>query len=445
MVRLSSQQQEWIKVAWAAVDEGELRQTALDMTSIPSPTGEEATLATYLAERLADLGLQGRYQPIDDHQANALGRLEGSGGAPDLLLYAPIDTLTTGRPAEDLPWIGPQLRSDMRPEATVRGEWIVGLGASNPKGHAACITEAAAALVRARTPLQGNLLVGLGAGGMPSNRRSPALASRHNAGQGSGCSFMLEQGTYPDFAIIAKPGWAVAWEEVGLCWFRVVVGGTFNYVGSRHRIPYRNPIVAATIFIQELESWLPSYAARNTSGLVAPQGNIGYIRSGWEETASLSPAECTILIDLRVSPRTPPPDVRRQFGEFVDGVRSRHAGLDVRWEMVLSIPGTSTPLDSPVVQACIDAWEAVEGKHHEPMTGTSGATDANILRNRGVPTARVGMPKAIDDQGVEVDFAMGMNAADMRHMVALTRLLIHSAIAICTPGNDPPQRVMRDE
>jgi hypothetical protein len=72
------------------------------------------------------------------------------------------------------------------------------------------------------------------------------------------------------------------------------------------------------------------------------------------------------------------------------------------------------------------------------MTGTSGATDANILRNRGVPTARVGMPKAIDDQGIEVDFAMGMNAADVRHMVALTRLLIHSAIAICTAGCNPP-------
>jgi len=437
MTLLSVQQQNWIKVAWGAVDEGELRQTTLDMTSIASPTGEEATLAAYLAERLSSVGLQARYQPIDDYQANALGVLEGSGGGPDLLLYAPIDTLTTGMPGEDLPWIGPRLRSDMRPEAFVRGEWIVGLGASNPKGHGACITEAAAALFRAHIPLQGNLLVGLCAGGMPNNRKSPAPTSRHNAGQGSGCSFMLEQGGYPDFAIIAKPGWAVAWEEVGLCWFRVVIGGTFNYVGSRHRIPYRNPIVAAATFIQELESWLPTYSARNTSGLVAPQGNVGYIRSGWEETASLSPAECSILIDLRVSPRTPPPDVRRQFGEFVDSVRSRHPDLEVRWEMVLSIPGTSTPVDSPVVQACIDAWEAVEGRSHEPMTGTSGATDANILRNRGVPTARVGMPKAIDDQGIEVDFAMGMNAADVRHMMALTRLLIHSAIAVCTPGDNP--------
>jgi hypothetical protein len=33
----------------------------------------------------------------------------------------------------------------------------------------------------------------------------------------------------------------VAWEEVGLCWFKVTVHGTFNYVGSRHRLPTTRP------------------------------------------------------------------------------------------------------------------------------------------------------------------------------------------------------------
>ena len=104
--------------------------------------------------------------------------------------------------------------------------------------------------------------------------------------------------------------------------------------------------------------------------------------------------------------------------------------------MVLSIPGTSTPPDNWIVRSCIHSWETVEGRPHEPLTSTSGATDANILRNRGIPTARVGGPKAIDDQGIEVDFAMGMNASDVRHMMRLTRLLIHSAVSTCTaPGS----------
>jgi acetylornithine deacetylase/succinyl-diaminopimelate desuccinylase-like protein len=168
------------------------------------------------------------------------------------LLYAPIDTLTSGSPDEDCPWVGPELRADMRAEVSNLGSWVVGLGASNPKGHGACIIAAAEAVSRAGVPLRGAVTVGLGAGGMPTNRRDVPAMRRQNAGQGNGCSFLLEQGTYPDFAIIAKPGWTVDWEEVGLCWFRIQVRGRFSYVGSRHRIAYKNPIVDAAGVIQAL-------------------------------------------------------------------------------------------------------------------------------------------------------------------------------------------------
>ena len=174
---------------------------------------------------------------------------------------------------------------------------------------------------------------------------------RHNAGQGNGCSFLLEQGTYPDFAIIAKPGWTVDWEEVGLCWFRVRVHGRFSYVGSRHRIAFKNPILDAAAVIQALEAWFPKYAVRNTSGLVAPQANIGHIEGGWARTASLSPAECVLDVDVRVSPRTSPADVRQQFAEAVDAIRRQNPALELTWDMTLSIPGTSTPPETWIIQS----------------------------------------------------------------------------------------------
>lgn len=431
-VRLTAQQRDWVEAAWSAIDVGALRALVAEMVSIPSPTGEEAQLARFLTERLRDFGLRAIYQPLDDRQGNAIGFLNGSGTGPSLLLYAPIDTLTVGEEREDVPGVGACLRADMRPETTGTADWVVGLGASNPKGHGACIVAAAAAILKAGVPLTGDLIVGLGAGGMPSNGRSTSASSRRNVGQGIGCSYMLEQGIFPDFAIIAKPGWSVAWEEVGLAWFQVTVHGTFNYVGSRHRLPYRNPIVAAAVVIEELERWFAEYSARHTSGLVSPQGQIGFIHAGWGHTASLSPASCTLLVDLRLSPRTNPADARQEFSEIIERIRTGHPDIEVESDMVLSIPGTSTPPDNWIVRTCISSWEAIEGKAHEPLLSTSGATDANILRNRGVPTARVGMPKAIDDQGIEVDFAMGMNASDVRHMIRLTRLLVHSAVATCT-------------
>jgi acetylornithine deacetylase/succinyl-diaminopimelate desuccinylase-like protein len=188
--------------------------------------------------------------------------------------------------------------------------------------------------------------------------------------------------------------------------------------------------------IEGLEAWFPEYAARNTSGLVTPQANIGHIEGGWARTASLSPAACVLDIDVRVSPRTPPTEVRRQFAEAIEALRREHPDLDVSWDMTLSIPGTSTPPDNWVIQSCARGWEAVEGRPYEGARGTSGATDANILRGRGVPTARIGMPKLRDPDGTEVDFAMGMNAVDPATMARLTRALVYSIVDTCTRTRD---------
>ena len=257
------------------------------MVAIPSPTGEERQLAEHLAGALGGAGLRARYQPIDERQGNAVGRLDGSGDGPELLLYAPIDTLTTGDADGGLPMGGSRAPGRHAGRGVERR--IVGRrsGRLEPQGPR-----------RLRHRRRGSHRAGGRAAARLGDRRprrrwhadQPARRSasmqRHNAGQGNGCSFMLEQGTYPDFAIIAKPGWTVDWEEVGLCWFRVRVHGRFSYVGSRHRIAFKNPIVDAAAVIQALEAWFPKYAVRNTSGLVAPQANIGHIEGGWARTAS---------------------------------------------------------------------------------------------------------------------------------------------------------------
>lgn len=429
---LDAERQKWIDAACATVDDELLRNLVVGMVDIPSPTGEEAPLARWLADRMTELGLDAAFQPIDDLQANARARLAGDGSGASLLLYAPIDTLTVGTDEEDVPGIGPRLRADMRPQAVLSGPFVSGLGASNPKGHGACVIAAAAAVRMAGVPLRGDLLVGLGAGGMPTNRREVEHLRRHNTGQGAGCSFLLEQGTWPDYALIAKPGWAVAWEEVGLCWLEVTVRGTFSYVGSRHRMAYVNPIVEAGIVAGELERWFADYTERHTEGLVAPQGNIGAIRAGWSRMASVSPAAATMLIDLRIAPGTTPAQARREFAGFIAGFLRTHPGIEVDWKMVLSIPGTATPQDSWINRAAVEAWEHETGSPHLPIAANSGATDANILRSRGVPTARIGMDRIGPDAPVPLDFPAGMNVVDLREMRRLTRHLIRVAINTCT-------------
>ena len=420
--------QHWIETACALLDRERLRQLAFEMTAIPSPTGEERPLAEYLVARLKASGLEAAYQPIDPEQGNATARRRGDGSGPDLLLYAPIDTHISGDPEEDLPWAGSELRADMRLQPYVEDDFVIGLCAENPKGYAAAVVAAAEAIERACVPLRGDLMVGLGAGGMPTSRRPGR--SRHNAGHGNGCSFMLERGFRGDFAVIAKGGWAVAWEEVGLCWFRIRVAGILNYVGTRNRFDHLNPIVQATKIIDGIERWLPGYRARHTSGLVAPEGSFGAIEAGWTHKPSFVPANCDLYMDLRVSPRTEPADALGELREAVAELCAGDPELDAEVEMILAIPGASTAPDSWIVRSAVEAWEAVAGARHADRTNTSGATDANILRGRGIPTARIGMPPPLRPPPFGNTFSMG--TVEVEGMMQLARCLVRIAVDTCT-------------
>jgi acetylornithine deacetylase/succinyl-diaminopimelate desuccinylase-like protein len=426
---LDERRRDQVAAAWRHVTADRLRELITSLVDIPSPTGDEGPLAAHIAGTLDAAGITAAAQPLDDRQANAWGRLRGDGTGPDLMLYAPIDTLTTGDATQDVPWIGPELRPDMRPAAYTEEDLVMGLGASNPKGHAACVLMAGEAIHRAGLPLTGDLLLAFGAGGMPTNALPGSL--RRNTGQGAGCSFLLEQGHWADYALIAKPGWTVSWEEVGLAWFVVEVRGIHTYVGSRHRLPYENAIARAGEVAARLERWFVEYSERHTDGLVAPQGIVAAVEGGWPRMASVTPAACRLLVDLRLSPRTTPMQAKREFAAALDRIRAELLGLEMTFEMVLAIPGTSS---DPRIQPCrsaIAAWEALEGRDHEVILGNSGATDANILRSRGIPTVRIGMPK-VTDAPFEIDFAMGMNTVDVREMVRLTRFLVRVAVDTIT-------------
>ncbi|MYS85125.1 M20 family metallopeptidase [Embleya scabrispora] len=429
MTDLDEQRRSWSETAKRRITPERLRRLVCGLVDIPSPTGGEGPLAEHIAATLQASGIAAAAQPLDDRQANAWGRLPGSGLGPDLMLYAPIDTLTTGDPDQDMPWIGPRWRRDMAAESVVDGDLVLGLGASNPKGHAACVLAAAEAIRAADIPLSGDLVVAFGAGGMPTNSLPGSV--RRNTGQGVGCSFLLEQGVWADYALIAKPGWSVSWEEVGLAWFEVTVHGTHTYVGSRHRLPYRNAIADAGHIAQHLEKWFIDYAQRHTDGLVSPQGIVSSIEGGWPRMAAVTPAACRLMVDLRLSPRTSPMQAKREFAAAIDSVVDQHPGLTVTWRPVLAIPAASTDPASWVCRSAIAAWERMEGRAHEPIRGNSGATDANILRSRGIPTVRVGMPK-VADASSPIDFTLGMNTVDVQWMQRLSEYLVEVAIDTVT-------------
>lgn len=420
---MRAEQRQWLDAARNEIDEAELVDLLMGMVDISSPTGEEAELAGFLVAHMSAAGIRSEYQEIDEGQANAIGRLQGTGEGPDLLLYGHLDTHLTGVDEDDAPAANGPIAPMSRPKSFRRDGGVFGLGAGNPKAFTACMITAVKALAAAGVPLSGDVILGLVAGGMPAGPRP-------NAGYGSGCVYMLQRGVRADFAIIGKPGFAVAWEEVGVCCFRIRVGGAFGYAGTRHVLAYRNAIVDAARVTLELEEWFPRYAEENTSGFVAPQGAIGAVRAGWAEKPTFIPAWCDLLLDVRVSPRVDPMDVKRQLEAQLDRIKERHPEIETALEMTIAIPGTRTDPNSWIVQAAIRAFEDVAGRPHEPILGTSGATDAAILRTWQIPTARIGMPSSVRDGTGTLE--MDVDSVEVSSMRTFVDAVLYAIVDTCT-------------
>ena len=409
----------------ALISDQSLTEILTELVNMTSPTGEEAPLATHIVTRLESYGLDAHVQTFDQQQANAFGVITGQGHGKTLLLYAPIDTLTSNSETEDLPWLGPELRDDMKASAYVMDGHVFGLGAHNPKGHGACILETARILQAMQPALAGNVFFGFGAGGMPTHSRRHI---RPGSGHGRGCTHMIANIPKVDGAIIAKSGSSVTWEEVGFIWFDVSVGGIHNYVGARHLMPYSNAIANASKLILKLEDWFESYTQAHATELCRPQGAISFMESGWERMPAFTPAAARFLIDLRFTPQQTADAVEAEFASVLETFcKALH--IKAHYKRIQTIQASHTSPTDPVIETTIRVWENLHNRTHEPFTHMSGATDANILRAHGIPTARIGLPKA---KRTPIDFALGMNCAAISDMRHLTKLLVMSAIRYCS-------------
>ena len=412
----------------ASLDERWMQDLLVRLVETPSPFGEERAIADLLADTMSEIGLDAEVQALDSRSANAIGRLKGTGGGPELMLFAPLDSPFTGRAEDEVPWVGDSLPDHMIPRAIVGEGTVTGLSADNPKAHIVSIISVIRSVLSIGIELSGDLTVAFGAGGAPAGPRPGD--DRPAVGHGRGCRHMLERGPAPDFALIAKPGYAVAWEEVGLCWFRVRVRGVQTYVGRKHFLAYRNPIADAAHVVTRLEAWFDDYARRHADGLVAPQGAVGAIQGGWTYKPSMVPAACDLYVDMRISPRTTPEEARRELEEALAEIAAAHEGLETACESLLEIPGYGTDPENWIIQSAIRGFEDIEGRPHAPFLETSGQTEAVILRAAGIPTARFGLPAVMTASAERPRHTMGLvETAGMRRFA---RCLIYTIVDTCT-------------
>jgi acetylornithine deacetylase/succinyl-diaminopimelate desuccinylase-like protein len=429
-VPLAAQQEKWYAEACDRLNPERLKKLLVDLIDIHSPTGAERRASEFIVGYMREhLGGHALYQPINENTGNAVGEIRGNGGGATLLLYAPIDTHIEADPERDLPWVGPTLRADMLPKGFVEGDMVYGLGAANPKGMVATLTEVATALFETKVPIVGDLQVGFAGGGMPVN-----LSYRRNYGMSDGVYHMLTRGVAPDFAVIMKPWWAVFAEEPGMCWFKVSVRGTMGYSGVPRGTPgYRSSIIPAVRVIEEIESWLPQYTAHNTSGTVLPEGHIAAVRAGWPEKPAFPSATTEIYLDVRCSPRTSPAAVKAQFAQAMLSIRERHPDIEFHWEMFGACPGGATDPQNWIIQSSYRGWERVESRPHGEAPKMGGQTDGALIRRLGIPCARIGYPWPPENCPNEYKEGLGgMGVASIRDFIKSARAIMYVVIDTLT-------------
>jgi acetylornithine deacetylase/succinyl-diaminopimelate desuccinylase-like protein len=426
----SAAQRRWFDDACTRIDTGRLRQLVFRLTDIHSPTGAERHAAEFLAGHLEGAGFLAHYQPVTERSGNCIGRLPGDGTGPSLMLYAPLDTHLDADSDLDVPWVGPRLRADMLPKAEIRGDTVIGLGASNPKSMVATLVEAARCVHEAGVPLTGDVIVASAGGGMPWLCRK-----RDGTGVSSGVRHLLGSGLAPDFGVILKPWDEVFYEHPGMAWFRVTTWGTMGYAGIPRGTPgFTSSIVPAARLILELEQWLTGYPARHETGQVRPEGWIAAIRSGWPDKPAFPAAACEIHLDLRTNPDQSMDAVAAEFSAAMHGILARHPDIRAEWEMTVACPGSRTPKDHWIVRSAMRAWEAAHGRPWAPGTKMSGQTDAATICRLGIPVVRIGYP-FIGEKEMPAEFAEGlggMGVACIPDLILPCRELIYMIIDSCT-------------
>ena len=73
-----------------------VRQTPMDLLDIRSPTGQEASVAHYLIDRMRKAAIDADHQPVEPGRPNAVGCLRGAGDGINLLFTGHMDSFYSG-------------------------------------------------------------------------------------------------------------------------------------------------------------------------------------------------------------------------------------------------------------------------------------------------------------------------------------------------------------
>ncbi len=397
------------------VNEEEIVSMACDVVNIPSPTGEELQMGSYMRAAMQSAGLEVTWQEVEEGRANVIGRWRGRGVGKNLMFNAHMDTSNTGR-EEFLTGIG------YKPQAVIRNGMIYGLGIYNMKGALVCYLQAVKALQRAAVQLEGDVIIAAVVGEIEKTQWRE-FTGREYRGYGVGTHYLVNHGVLPDMCILGEPtDMHVVLEHFGSLWARLSTQGNYVHTAFASGKEEQNAILRMHRVVEDVLRWAAEWQEKSSYGGKRGIVNLGGVQGGHAWRASRTPDRCDLFLDVRVPPRIEMAEARRELQRLFLSLQERYPDYGLEFETYVSVPGASINPENEMVKA-------IEANHRQVMGApaerevVTWCSDASVLTRYGIPTVNYGPSSGPRD-------AEGEKVA-IKTLVDITRIYALTAAQLC--------------
>jgi acetylornithine deacetylase/succinyl-diaminopimelate desuccinylase-like protein len=407
----------------AGIDRDELAQLGCDLTSIPSPTGQERAIGEFILGWYEKNGLKAVRQDVEEGRPNAVGILKGDGTGLSLGFNGHTDTSFTGTSA-DLRMVA-KIEPEEELKGRIVGNKVQGLGISNMKSGLAAFMIAGKALKKSGVALKGDVILAAVVGEISRTPIGP-FQSRDYRGEGAGTRHLLTHGMHSDYAVCCDGSdMNIVWTQAGVVQAKITCFGKAEAAWGTNRagfpMPKVNAIVKMTRIIEAIERWGAEFEERyiyhSPTGPLFPKVNIGAIEGGAPYRPNYFPGVCSIYLDIRMPPQVRPVTIQHELEQMLKS-------LDMEYELELykSLLGHEGKNVEPLVQSAGEIFQYLFGQKmkSEAPDRASIWTDTNIYNELGIPAIKIGpRGRRIGPRNEEVDIDVMVKAAQLYALMAL--------------------------
>lgn len=392
------------------LDRNRLIDIAKNVAEIVSITGEESAIAHYLGGEFERLGMEVRYQEVEEGRPNVIGTLKGTGGGAMLMFCAHMDHFDT-----------PQ-------ETVVTEDRIYGRGLVNMKCAFPCYIVAVEMLKKAGVQLKGDILIS-GVVGEIEKAQVGRFSGKTYRGAGVGARYMMDHGVTADMCIIGEPtGLQLQIGNAGLVWAQVTVEGRAE-----------NFVLQAGKVAQAIQDWEKEYQQKFKHPFMLPTVQIGAIEGGNPFKPGTQPAT-NLYVIVKTLPGTPTMAIQRALEEVCAKAEEREKDIKTKVELYLSTTGYEISKDEQVVKVMEKAHQQVFGKPVQyPMAKRYGITsDGSRIASYGVPVITYGagfgthLIDPTEPQITEWDNPSGVRrGVGIQNMINCAKVYALAALEVC--------------